>query len=584
MNKIKTINHSYKSFVFMVICIILILNACVKDLNVAPINPQLKTSNIVYTNVTDYMKGLAKLYASYALSGQQGPAGDGTGDLSSIPGSDEGNSGFYRVFWMIQEACTDEAIVGWGDPGLPQLRNITFTAQDAFSNYGYYRVMFTVGICNQFLRDASDQELDKKRFNELEKQQVIQFRQEARFLRALAYYYGLDVYRNMPFVTEKNEVGGNIPSQYTGEQLYNYLVSELKDLVDNNLLPAAAPNMYGRATTTAAAALLARLYLNAEVYIHPTGTITPSYTFDTKKMDSVVLYCNKIIQDPYLQLNTQSLNGFSPYAQLFMGDNGQNANAQKELIFAFQFDHANTKSYNGTNFIINASLGGGFESTYLESVMGTKQGGWGGIRVRPTFLARMFNITNNNVTDGISSEVSSSSDDRGRFYMKKGGTYAINNPIIYGEGLSSVKFKNRYATEATPITIAPDQYYDTDLPVFRIGDIYLMRAEATLRGGVGSPNSADGDVNTIRNRAGAASLTGVTLQDMIDERGREMYHEGCRRSDLIRFGIFTKGYNWEFKGGDNQPAGIDVDDHFQIFPIPAKDLSANPNLKQNPGY
>ena len=125
--------------------------------------------------------------------------------------------------------------------------------------------------------------------------------------------------------------------------------------------------------------------------------------------------------------------------------------------------------------------------------------------------------------------------------------------------------------------------------MFRLADAYLMYAEAVLRGGSGgSRATALGYVNALRQRAysntsGNITDSGLTLDFILDERGRELYWEGCRRTDLVRFGQFTNGsYVWEWKG--NVKNGARTSSYRDLYPIPINDLNANPNLKQNAGY
>ncbi|MGC8802186.1 MAG: RagB/SusD family nutrient uptake outer membrane protein [Bacteroidales bacterium] len=130
---------------------------------------------------------------------------------------------------------------------------------------------------------------------------------------------------------------------------------------------------------------------------------------------------------------------------------------------------------------------------------------------------------------------------------------------------------------------------DTDFPMFRLADVYLMYTEATLRGATnGNRAKALQYVNELRTRAYGGSIGNITdsqltLDFILDERARELYWEGHRRTDLIRFGKFSGGnYIWPWKGKVKE--GTATPAHLDLFPIPASDLNANPNLVQNPGY
>ena len=158
------------------------------------------------------------------------------------------------------------------------------------------------------------------------------------------------------------------------------------------------------------------------------------------------------------------------------------------------------------------------------------------------------------------------------------------------DGYSSTKFRNKTRTGApAPHKDPAGNWVDIDFPVFRLGEVYLTYAEAVLRGGTGGDNAtALGYLRQLSTRArpndaNAETYPQMALDYIIKERGRELFWEGVRRTDLIRFGQFTTAaYLWAWKGG--LPNGTAVDRKYNIFPIPAIDLSSNPNLVQNPGY
>ncbi|PIR12986.1 MAG: hypothetical protein COV50_07065 [Flavobacteriales bacterium CG11_big_fil_rev_8_21_14_0_20_35_7] len=150
-------------------------------------------------------------------------------------------------------------------------------------------------------------------------------------------------------------------------------------------------------------------------------------------------------------------------------------------------------------------------------------------------------------------------------------------------GYIITKFKN---ITSTGVPGADPTFVDTDFPMFRLADVYLMYAEAVVRGGAGGTISEAGDfVNLLRNRAHSSTITSanLTLDFLIKERSRELYWEGHRRQDLVRFGLFTGGnYNWAWKGGSQN--GIALPNHLNIYPLPVNSMAANHNLTQNPGY
>jgi hypothetical protein len=167
----------------------------------------------------------------------------------------------------------------------------------------------------------------------------------------------------------------------------------------------------------------------------------------------------------------------------------------------------------------------------------------------------------------------------------------MNDLYTGTDGYSVTKFRNKTRSGgAAPHADASGNWVDIDFPLFRLGETYLIYAEAVLRGGTGgSAATALTYINNLRTRAYGGSTAGnitagqLTTDFILDERGRELWFETQRRTDLIRYGKFTTGaYLWAWKGGVS--AGRSVSDIYNIFPIPTTDLSSNPNLVQNPGY
>ena len=194
-------------------------------------------------------------------------------------------------------------------------------------------------------------------------------------------------------------------------------------------------------------------------------------------------------------------------------------------------------------------------------------GGWGGIRTTKAFV--------NKFTDPA--------DKRGRFFTQ-GQTLEITDLGDFKSGYAFIKYKNVTSTGVKGSDAAGD-FVDTDIPMYRLADVYLMYAEATLRGGNGSRATALGYINDLKTRAGAATISDadLTLDYILDERARELSWENTRRTDLIRYGKFTSAsYLWPWKGGVKDGKG--VQEFRNLFPIPAADITANRNLVQNPGY
>lgn len=525
---------------------VLFLSACINDLDVEPIDPNLATADKLFEEEVDYKMALAKVYGSYSLTGQAGPAGD-----ADIQGIDEGFSSYLRQWWGLQELSTDEAIVAWNDATIKDFHYHTWTSTDVFVMAVYSRIFYTISLANEFIRLAEDkiQEVDGTYKTNLEN-----YKNEARFIRALSYWHAIDMFGSVPFVTEEDKPGGFLPQQISRTDLFAYLETELKDI--ENLLVDAGQNEYGRADKAAAWMLLAKLYLNAEVYV------------GTDRNTDAITYLNKVMGSVY----TIDTN----YNRVFAADN----NESPEIIFAFNFDGVNTQTYGGTSFIMNASTGDVMPNIGVD-------GGWGGYRTCKEFVS-LFGAEESDFTVD-DPQYSAIPDKRGKFFFHPDSwTWNIESVETFTHGIGILKYSN-FKSDGSEADNAHAQFASTDFPVFRLGDAYLMYAEAVVRGGSGGSMSQAVDyVNALRERGygntdGNISEAELTLDFLIDERGRELYWEGHRRTDLIRFGKFTgDALIWEWKG--NVREGAPSESFRSLYPIPENDMMANPNLVQNEGY
>ncbi len=540
-----------KIIIFGIILSALMISSCVKDLDVTPQDP----TKILAGNLGDdplYMQqALGKIYASFIISGQGANGGD------DITASDANFFTTMRALWNLQEISTDEAICAWGDIGIADLNTQTWSPSNPFLTALYQRLALSITYANDFIKNAEGNTAPD----------VIRYVAEARFLRALAYSWAIDLFGQFPLTTEADGVGKFFPKIGTRTEIFNYVESELK-AIENTL---GQPKFsYPEADQAAAWMLLARLYLNAEVY---TGTA---------RWDDCKSYCDKVITSQKYSLATD-------YRQNFSADNDGNHNP--EMIFAWEQDGVNTQGYVGTTFIIESSS----DSRYIraEDFHGlTSNTNWNGNRTRIQFMNILVDTlaTYGNVPIPVSDSTFALCDDKRVFLkMKK----AMNIPSAsssgdYGIGVYKFTARNTDGSRPTNYNTA---YACTDFPVFRLADAYMMRAEALFRmGGTANIDAAVLDINKIRERAygdasGNISAGDLDLDFIIDERGREFYYEAQRRTDLVRFGKFTGGeYLWQWKGGAF--TGSSTSAHLDIFPIPGDELSANPNYNgvNNPGY
>lgn len=630
------------AFVILAFAVAFAAVSCVDSLNTTPIDDSVVTSVNVYDTPDDFRQVLAKLYAGFSASGQQGPAG-----MPDIQGIDEGFSSYIRQLWVHQTLPTDEAVVAWNDPGLPEFNFQAWGASNDFVMGMYSRIFYEVTLTNEFIRETQQRNEDVIRGYEA----------EARFLRALSYWHSLDMFGgNVPFVTEQDPIGAYMPEQANANELFDYIESELLGIADE--LPAPGQNEYGRADRGAAWTLLSKLYLNAEVY---TGQ---------NRYSDALEYAQRVIDDGAFSLTEN-------YEHLFLADNDRPA-VTSEIIFPVRFDGNNLQTFGGTNFIIHAAIGGDMSASEFGM-----DGGWAGHRVTPEFVsifdasdffaglatentggfpeiyvpggyqaasgytndwspadapalisennddvytgqvyfaaagtefkftaernwddgdwggadgeidsdgpnitipqAGVFNITVDLNTMTYTLEAGAS-EGRAMFFTE-GQTLEIDDWRDFDNGYAVTKWKNVTHTGEPGKHL---EYADTDFPMFRLADVYLIYAEAAVRGGGGDMGRAVDLVNELRERAYGSDAANISQGDLdldfiLDERARELYWEGHRRTDLRRFDRYTgDNYVWSWKG--NQLQGAGTDSRYEIFPIPSSDINSNLNLTQNPGY
>jgi len=500
--------------------------ACNNDLTLAP-QSQVTSGNI-FSDPASYQAFLAKIYSGLATTGQQGPAGN-----PDISGIDEGFSQYVRGYWQLQELPTDEAIIGWGDAGLPELNTQTWSASNPFTTAMYARIFYQVALANEFLRQTTDAQLAQRNTPSAVATQVAGYRAEARFLRALSYYHAVDLFGNVPIVDENFDLK-QLPVQSTRADVFAWVESELKAVRPS--LPATSTGAYyARASQAAVDMTLAHMYINAKTW---TGT--------DRSADALTSAAAAIAAGQSLDSN---------FPRIFDADN----NTSPELMFSVPFDGLRTQTYGGTTYLVHAAVGDN-----MDPAAAGIDGGWYGLRLRPEAVDRF-----------------GTGDTRANMIATSGRTKDIANIGSSNNGYGFLKYKNVKSTGGQGSNAT---FPDTDWPVYRLADAYLLYAEANLRGGGGSRATALGYVNALRNRASAGAISDaqLTLNFILDERGRELLWEGFRRQDLVRYGLFSSAGVWTWKGG-TQAGQVTTAIH-DLYPIPSNELSANPTLKQNPGY
>ncbi len=529
------------------------MTACVRDLDTLPLNRTEPISEYVYgTDENAYLSGLGRLYFQFVSN-----------DLTDLQQMDGGASETIRAFWSVQETTADAAKCSWeNDAWVRALNTNTWTEVQNDAVYAVYvRTLQGIAYVNEYLRQTDASKLKDRGVPEALAAKIDGFRAEARFIRAYLYWMALDCFGSVPFTTEKSPFGGTyFPQQASRAEIFDYCVSELTYLIsDESPMPAPMSN-YPRADKGSAAGLLARLYLNSGVY---TGV---------ERWTEAKNVCETIFGMGYTLC--------PDYAALFRGDNGQNALARGEMLWAVDYDADKTESYGGTSYILSATLA----STDITDTSrpNGQVNGWAGLRVPYEYVEKYFDVSGQDYDTGTY-EVA---DKRGEVFYIKGRQESMDGALYsFMNGWSCLKFNNipygKTDEEFLPVS-ATKGFSDVDFPMIRLGEIYLIYAEACMN--TGASGQAMPMLRELSERAGVTPPSEITQDFLVAERARELMWEAHRRTDLIRYGLYnTDKYLWPYKGGDSF-AGQAFPEYKCIFPIPPVELAANDALVQNPGY
>lgn len=535
---------SYKSIIASALFagLALTTTSCIGDLDLEPNDPNTTTAS----NMTEaaYEAVLAKCYSGLAVSGQGGPDGD-----SDISGLDGGTGQYTRALFMLNEFPTDETKWIWKDEGVIDLNTNTWGKGNANIFGTYSRMYVEIAICNDFLRLIKG------------KDQFKDMALEARALRAMSYYNIVDLFGMGGFITEEDAVGSK-PKQISRVELYTWLASELEDIVAN--MSDATPH-YGRVGKDGVEALLARLYLNAGVF-----SGTPAY-------DKCAQHCENIIAR-HKGKGFKGSGLADHYLYLFCGDNdvympgGSDVN---EILWGIPYDAVEVTPYGGTTFLCCAGISNltvDNDGAYMNCEDYGLNQQWGCMHATKEFADKFASEPN---------------DVRWSMWKKDVDGFKKANTAFskFTDGYGVVKFTNLLRGSNGNLKKGEiTKFPNTDLPLIRLADVYLMFAECAMRGAADKAKGVE-YANYVRERAGVSAWTQTDLneQNMIDERCRELYWENVRRTDLVRFGLFTGSkYTWSWKG--NVDKGASIPDYMNVFPIPSSVIAAQPDFKQNPNY
>jgi len=531
---------------------VVLFDSCVNDLDTLPLNETDKTAAQAYATLEDFESGLAYVYGSYVLVSQNDPGN------SDIAVSDAGQSELCRQYLNLQEMSADGLKCTWGDSYITDTQNATWTAQgNSAITAVYTRGMMAVTRANEFLNQASGSSIEG----------VQALCAEARFVRAYSYWMLMDLFGNPPFALPEN-IGGEMPKQIGRAALFEWIDSELTELY--SLLPAT--NTYPRVGRGAAKALQARLYLNAEVY---TGKAMWS---EAKAAAEEVIKNGGYALCPNFE-------------ELFLQDNGENPDAQKELIFAVPYDRDYTQSWGGTTALVSASMDDANSNAvaeYLGYPLGSQLNieRWNGYHVPSEYVELNFGIKWNAATDNMPLGYFPEQADR-RAFLSNVGCKKEYDPTSTSSGWHCWKYSSR-DSKGTLYSNGDNysKFSSIDFPMIRLAEMYLIYAEAECRmnGTLNVSSEAGQYIKALRDRAKVDTPSGIELDDILAERGAELMWEGHRRTDLIRYGYYTSmSFPWPYKGGiANGKTSLPA--YRTVFPLLYSDLTQNPNLKQNTGY
>lgn len=540
----------------VVACFSLMFYSCLGDLDTLPLNETDKTAGQAYDGTLEsYAKGLAYIYGSFSLTSQNDP---GSADISV---DDAGQSELVRQYMFLNEASTDALYCVWGDSYVTAIQYNTWsTAENAAILAVYTRCMMAITRTNEFLKQTDGVGVEG----------LAAYRAEARTLRAFAYYLLLDLYGNPPFATPDN-IGGDLPKQIKRADLFVWIEEELTELLASDSdLPAT--NDYPRVNKGVVQALLTRLYLNAEVY---TGTARWE---DARNAAAATI--------------AMSYDLCPNYGELFMQDNGENANARKELIFAIAYDRDKTQSWGGTTHLVSGSLNAD-ASSGIAKELGLPEGShvsreyWGGYHVSDEYVQNfeLQDVKWGTKTGDAGFGYNRAASDKRAFFYNVGHTKAFDKSA-QSSGWVCWKFNSLDSKGNVYSSDSYEKLSSSDFPIIRLAEMYLAYAEAVTRlaGGTTTDATAMGYIKKLRDRAGVDMPSSLNLDFLLQERAREFMWEGHRRTDLIRYGYFTSmQFPWPYKG--NIPDGkVALPSWRTLYPILQTEINENPNLVQNPGY
>ena len=581
-----------KKIFYAVITAAITLAVSCEKLDLFPETEAALSEKEVFSTYEGYHGFFLKCYQAMVCETQG--SGHGGDDLS---GWDAGRSTFIRALYWSQEATSDEMYNRSGSGyGLRNATALNWEPGTQFPAWLYYRCYLIITYANDLLRRTEEDVLKENGVYEACKNDVGYWRAEARFIRAYMYYILMDSFGDIGFVDD-SVPNGTFPVQKPRKEIYDFIVSEL-EAIEGEMIPAAQ-RIWGRANQASAWFLLARTCLGCHVYAGTTADYGKALT-----------YCKKIIDSNAFSLAPN-------YIENFLADN----NTSKEIIWGLAADTDHVNGSGCTNYLIKANLHAAMIAGGTGLDFGiTEQ--WGGNHcLRQVFVEKFDEEDRNFHYDDswgdrkkdhralifVGPETAGKLDGSNKALVKE--LYADADPTsttVKGKAPNGALYTKWRNVQKDRVEREPTKYSSVGFPVMRLADVYLMAAEAIMRGNGGKADAtALAYVNEVRERAycsgkyyqsdkcnadGRITLDQLTYSWLLDERSRELWTENWRRSDLVRFDCYTNNYSWDFKGYMPNAKGIsfygiaDVDDKYNVFPIPQDDVRYNPNIKQNPLY
>lgn len=546
--------------------------SCLNDLDTQPLSQNISTADQAFAKPESYSQYANYAYAYFSFVSQGDP------DSSDIAVDNAGQSEYIRQYMDLNEMAADsfKVCAAWSDDYVKPLQYGSWNGTNAAVVAVYQRGLKAVAMCNEFLSDAvSGDAAVIGRGHEAVLDDVRAYRSELRLLRALHYEILMDLFGNPPMITYEGMTSGALPTQIGRAELFKWIEGELLALTEDEFL-SDKPVAYPRVSKGAAWAILARMYLNAEVY-----TGTPRWE-DAKNA------AEKVINEGGYELCPD-------YKYLFLQDNSTNG-AQKEFIVAAMYDSVKTQSYGGTTHLVQASVNENMATKEIHLLFGLENpiynGQWNGYHVSNEFVMENFDLQG--VVWGGSTvdwgyDVARS-DYRAAFYNYGFAQEFNNETSDITSGWACLKW---VPLDSNNYSLMADKGYafsSADFPIFRLGEMYLIAAEADARMKGGELTTGDAGYNhllTLYRRANGKEATipfTVDLDWILKERVRELMWEGHRRVDLIRYGLFlTAEYPWPYKNGIKSGVAA-MESHRSVYPIITSDMITNPGLKQNQGY